>query len=114
MKNAMLNDMKLDDTGALNNFSLYLDIIYFSATKYLCKKTSIKIKKEVLIDYLIDESPAIIGKVKRCDIANAVKDIYKKCYKNNRKSGKTVKLSRIHLKEYLKTYMINIEGPPWL
>lgn len=106
--------MKFNDTDAFNNFSLYLDIIYFSATGYLYKKTSIKIKKAILVDYLINESPIIIGKFDRCDIAHSIKDIYKKCYKNNHKNRKTIKLSIKQLKEYLKTHRINIEGIPWL
>lgn len=106
--------MKLKDTDAFDNFSLYLDIMYFSAIKYLYKDKSTKVKMPLLIDYLIEKSPIIIGKVNRWYIEYAVKDIYKKCYKNNHKNVTTIKLSRKHLEEYLEMYSINIEGISWL
>lgn len=106
--------MKLNTTNAFNKFGLYLDIIYFSARKYLCKKKSIKIKKSNLINYLVEQSPIIIGQFKTIEISNAVKDIYKQCYRNNRKNREKIKLSRKQLKQYIIIHDINVGGIPWL
>jgi len=114
LKSLAENKMKLNDTNAFSNLSLYLDIIYFSATKYLCTEKSVKIKRSTLVIFLAGESPVIVGQFKEFEVAHAIKDIYKKCHKNNRKNRKTIKLSRKHLVEYLKTHMINMEGIPWL
>lgn len=102
--------MKLNHTNMYNNCSLYFDIIYFTSNNFLKTKKSVKIRQIKLINYLVKQSPIIIGKNKKDDIGFAIKDIYKYYHKNNRKRTKILKLSIKNLKRYLLDHDINIGG----
>jgi len=105
--------MKLTETNASDNYLLYLDIIYYSANQYLRNKKSTRVIVDSVIDAIICESPIIIGNNSRYEIATAIRDIYKECYKNNRKNQSVVKLSRKSLVNYMVEHGVNIEGISW-
>jgi len=106
--------MKLNITCAFKHYCLYLDIIYFSSTKFLKYNKSVKMNKSELVKELTLSSPVIIGKYNNATIIFAINDIYKSCYKNNHRKSRLFKLSRKHLKSYVETHRIYIGGIEWL
>jgi len=109
--------MKYNITNAYDNLDLYLDLIYFSGKQYLSNNKSVRLKsKKKIVASLKTCSPTIIGSYSDNQIyTSLVKDIYKSCYKNNRKRTRTIKLSRTALKKFLALNSdIHIGGLDWL
>lgn len=106
--------MEYSKTNIYRDIPLYLDIIFFSANSLLTQNNSVKIKEKELINLLIKKSPTIIGRTNRVKISDSIRDIYKRCYKNNHRKSKSIKLSLEHLKQYVEDNDLNIKGMPWV